>query len=271
MPELRHGGEDIRCRRSTRSRAVRVPDIRPGREPPVERRMVGRRWVERCANGFMPGSPEDPKRPITAKMSCPDTLPFRSRLSGPKRPNVVKVPEMLRISHPAQHRIISGLLAVRAAVPVGIFDQGIWSRSRLVSAWPDGVSVGVCGDTPALERADVARARRVGVAVRRRSAPRWSVEGGGQSPPASIAGLPASNGCVSVGPPLSARIPSNGFVFGRSPVAANPHVFASSRLWPSDVGRARTRAVPAAVCQRTSEAHLGSASWPIPAAFALNY
>src|SRR3990172_11077305 len=48
--------------------------------------------------------------------------------------------------------------------------------------------------------------------------PRWSVAGGGQSGlPASMAGLPVSKACVSVGPPLFWRVPRRGLVLGRSP------------------------------------------------------
>jgi hypothetical protein len=46
-----------------------------------------------------------------------------------------------------------------------------------------------------------------------RFVPRWSVEGGGHPPPASIAGLVAARAWVWVPPPLPASAPRTGLTF----------------------------------------------------------
>jgi hypothetical protein len=47
--------------------------------------------------------------------------------------------------------------------------------------------------------------------VRGNPAPRWSNDNASGFDPVSMAGLPESNACVCVGPPLLASGPSNGF------------------------------------------------------------
>src|SRR5580692_1494097 len=69
-----------------------------------------------------------------------------------------------------------------------------------------------------------------------RTTPRWSVDGGGQTPAGMppMATLPAAGISVCVGPPLLARAVSNGLVFGMSPVPAVPQIGPLKRLWPPD-------------------------------------
>ena len=51
----------------------------------------------------------------------------------------------------------------------------------------------------------------------------------------SMAGLPGGNACVRVGPPHRASGFNSGSWFVTSPVDANPHDVALSRLKPSEV------------------------------------
>jgi hypothetical protein len=63
-----------------------------------------------------------------------------------------------------------------------------------------------------------------------RPTPRWSLAGGGQGPPPSMAALTAFSAMVCVGPPLFASPPSLGSELDRSPVAPNPQSLVLWRL-----------------------------------------
>src|SRR3954469_23692742 len=66
-----------------------------------------------------------------------------------------------------------------------------------------------------------------------------------------MAGLPGDSAIVCVGPPLLARAPSEGSVFGRSPAAVRPQSFAVSMLWPREVtGPLQLDPVSAIPCER---------------------
>src|SRR5215210_3029202 len=67
-----------------------------------------------------------------------------------------------------------------------------------------------------------------------RVTPRWSVGGKG-APPASIALLPFWRARVLVGPLLSLRLPSFGFLALTSPGRVKPQLVPFSRLLPSEM------------------------------------
>jgi hypothetical protein len=118
-------------------------------------------------------------------------------------------------------------LGVAVAVAVGV-DEGVGVAFGVGLGVAVGVAVAVgAGD-------GVSVAVGVGVApfctskaptsirpftTRSKPEPRWSNNGGGVKfgSPASIAGLPGSNACVNVGPPLSCNVPIIGLVKSWSP------------------------------------------------------
>ena len=120
-------------------------------------------------------------------------------------------------------------LGVAVAVAVGV-DEGV---GVAVGVWR-GVGVGVAVEVGVGVGEGVTVAVGVGVApfctskeptsmrpstTRSKPGPRWSNNGGGVKvgSPALMAGLPGSNTCVKVGPPLSCNGPSIGLVLIWSP------------------------------------------------------
>jgi hypothetical protein len=96
------------------------------------------------------------------------------------------------------------LVAVAVAVAVGV-DVGVEVAVLVAVAVGVGVPPTCTSNEPMSMRP---------LTTRGKPGPRWSKLGGGAKAgsPASMAGLPGKSACVKVGPPLSCRGPSIGFV-----------------------------------------------------------
>src|SRR3954451_1445920 len=189
--------------------------------------------------------------PLTlASDTCTRSTPeAQAPLASADRPLRVTLPAAsftpLRLS------VVSGLSASRQSL------DGVWRWSstgglgsvRFCPSWCCSVgwpsSRG--GGADPSSKAPMSQAPPTG-----RANPRWSSAGQSTVVPASIAGLPASSACVSVGPPLSATGASFGSAF-RSPGALNAHDAPSSRLWPPEVGVPRQLAWSVAWLPETIE------------------